>query len=210
MKRTDAKVRQRCREVYGAEWYATNKRARQDEAIAFLATPSLSVDVDVAQLADLVKKARPTATIESITRVDTKGMQPSYDALLDTFDDKTVRRWLFHGTTADAVSSISLGGFNRSYCGRNATVYGRGVYFARDLSYSAHTTYSPPDENGVKTIIAASVLTGRSRCGASHDIEPGIKEGIAYHSTVDHVGDPAIFVVYKDFQAIPEYLIRLR
>merc|ERR1711907_427566 len=52
------------------------------------------------------------------------------------------RRWLFHGTDQDTVPKITQQGFNRSFCGKNATAYGKGVYFARDSEYSSCTTYS--------------------------------------------------------------------
>jgi hypothetical protein len=32
-------------------------------------------------------------------------------------------------------------GFNRSFAGQNATLYGKGVYFAVKASYSANDTY---------------------------------------------------------------------
>lgn len=38
---------------------------------------------------------------------------------------------LFHGTTFESIKSICRGGFNRSYCGKNGTAFGQGVYFAR-------------------------------------------------------------------------------
>lgn len=37
------------------------------------------------------------------------------------------RRWLFHGTNHDTAEKIVAQGFNRSFCGKNATVYGKGV-----------------------------------------------------------------------------------
>merc|ERR1712167_489021 len=49
------------------------------------------------------------------------------------------RRWLFHGTDQDTVPKITQQGFNRSFCGKNATAYGKGVYFARDSEYSSCT-----------------------------------------------------------------------
>ena len=56
---------------------------------------------------------------------------------------------LFHGTDQDTVPKITQQGFNRSFCGKNATAYGKGVYFAtnsscacRPLSLSKHR---PPD-----------------------------------------------------------------
>jgi poly [ADP-ribose] polymerase 10/14/15 len=47
------------------------------------------------------------------------------------------RVWLFHGTDEDTVKKIVQQGFNRSFAGKNATVYGKGVYFARDASCKA-------------------------------------------------------------------------
>ncbi len=39
-------------------------------------------------------------------------------------------------------------GFKRNFNGLHATFYGKGVYFARDASYSSHPTYAAPDSNG--------------------------------------------------------------
>ena len=47
------------------------------------------------------------------------------------------RVWLFHGTDEDTVEKIVQQGFNRSFHGKNATFYGKGVYFARDASCKA-------------------------------------------------------------------------
>ena len=46
----------------------------------------------------------------------------------------------FHGTDEDTAKKIMQQGFNRNFSGLNATYYGKGVYFARDASYSASTT----------------------------------------------------------------------
>merc|ERR1719324_1192949 len=51
---------------------------------------------------------------------------------------KYVRCWLFHGCPGDIVDKILQQGFNRSFCGKNATFYGKGVYFARDAKYSTY------------------------------------------------------------------------
>lgn len=70
------------------------------------------------------------------------------------------RKWLFHGSNHEVVSKILQQGFNRSFCGKNATVYGKGVYFARDASYSAHPTYSVPDSKGRQYMVACRVVVG--------------------------------------------------
>jgi hypothetical protein len=46
----------------------------------------------------------------------------------------------FHGTSHSNVKKIASCGFFRDY--NTATVYGKGTYFARDASYSAHGRYS--------------------------------------------------------------------
>lgn len=56
----------------------------------------------------------------------------------DTSDKEAQRRalerfersWLWHGSNVEVVGKILNQGFNRSFCGKNATAYGKGVYFA--------------------------------------------------------------------------------
>ena len=228
MKRTDPTVRKRCREVHGDEWWNTDsatKRVRQDEALAFLSrskttqnastvkAPSRSsvkatsyvpdVTSDTNALNSIAKRNIPNCNIVSITPVDNASMRKCYEALVASFGTHlTEKRWLFHGTHGDTVNNIVTTGFNRSYSGKNATVYG--------ISYSSQGMYSPADAKGIKTIIAARVFVGRYHCGTSSTIEPGTDaHGAPCHTTVDQVSDPSIFVVYKDFQAIPEYVIKL-
>ena len=51
-----------------------------------------------------------------------------------------IEKTLFHGTNEDSVENIWRTGFNRSYAGKNATAFGRGVYFATNSCYSHHYT----------------------------------------------------------------------
>lgn len=91
-------------------------------------------------------------------------------------------------------------------------VYGKGVYFARNFSYSAQATYSPPDENGVRYVFLCRVLTGTFTVGSSTMVEPEMKAGTDFRhdSTVDSLSSPSIFVVFKDALAYPEYLVSFR
>ena len=90
-------------------------------------------------------------------------------------------------------------------------MYGRGVYFARDASYSAQSAYSPRDSNGYKYIYFARVLAGEFAAGNSSMIVPPPKDPqdqtILFDSVVDNTSNPRIFVVFFDAQAYPEYLI---
>ena len=91
-----------------------------------------------------------------------------------------------------------------------ATVYGKGVYFARDASYSH--SYSAPDANSQRHMYYAQVLTGEYTVGNSSMLAPPAKNpqvdaNVLFDSTVDSVSNPAIFVVYQDTQCYPAYLI---
>ncbi len=93
-----------------------------------------------------------------------------------------------------------------------ATVYGRGVYFARDASYSARKSYSPPNPNGHKFMYLARVLTGEYTVGNAQMLAPPPKQPqkdqtILFDSVVDDVQNPQIFVVFHDSHTYPEYLI---
>jgi len=95
---------------------------------------------------------------------------------------------------------------------RIATVYGQGVYFAVDFSYSAQPTYSPPDSNGVKYVFQCRVLTGQFAAGSQNMKEPPQRHGtkFRYDSVTNNVNDPRIFVIFKDTQSYPEYLIAFK
>merc|ERR1712070_193317 len=82
------------------------------------------------------------------------------------------RVWLFHGTDEDTVPKIIEMGFNRSFCGKNATMYGKGVYFARDASYSSSTQYSAKDAAGVQRIFLCRVVVGEYCKGEKDALAP--------------------------------------
>jgi len=110
------------------------------------------------------------------------------------------------------MDKIMQQGFNRSFCGKNATVYGKGVYFARDASYSAYPTYSVPDKKGHQYIMACRVTVGEYCPGVTNALTPDIRDAqtqTLYDSTVgllqgDSMSNPSIYVTYHDAQAYPE------
>jgi poly [ADP-ribose] polymerase 10/14/15 len=119
---------------------------------------------------------------------------------------------LFHGTEKDTTPKINSAAFNRSFCGKNATVYGQGMYFAVDARYSSSNTYSPPDVQGNKYIYLARVVVGDFCVGDSSMRMPPSQTRTSdlYDSTVDKVNQPSIYVTYHDAQAYPEYLLTIR
>jgi poly [ADP-ribose] polymerase 10/14/15 len=76
--------------------------------------------------------------------------------------------WLWHGTNPDVMGKILQQGFNRSFCGENATMYGKGVYVARDAAYSSNKTYAVPDGKGNQYIMVCRVVVGEFCRGKVH------------------------------------------
>ncbi|KAL5022027.1 hypothetical protein ScPMuIL_001182 [Solemya velum] len=149
----------------------------------------------------------------SIERIQNRTLYMQYTAkkkLLEQNAPKQVERYLWHGTSAETVDSINAHGFNRSYCGKNATAYGDGVYFAVNPTYSASNTYSRPDANGYKRCYYACVLTGEFTQGRQGMRVPPPKNQAALHilydSVTDNISTPGMFIIFNDTQAYPEYL----
>uniref|UniRef100_A0A8C0GWE7 Poly [ADP-ribose] polymerase n=1 Tax=Chelonoidis abingdonii TaxID=106734 RepID=A0A8C0GWE7_CHEAB len=124
---------------------------------------------------------------------------------------EAVERLLFHGTTEEASREICQHGFNRSFCGKNATLYGHGVYFAVNAVLSVQEQYSPRSADGNKYVFVAKTLTGDYTAGSRDIRAPPLKEAaeapLRYDSVVDNPKKPAIFVIFNDTQAYPQYLI---
>jgi hypothetical protein len=104
-------------------------------------------------------------------------------------------------------------GFNKSFCGKNATVYGKGVYFARDAAYSADPAYSGLDDNGLQYMMACRVVVGEY-CRGQHDaLTPDVRDPKThslYDSTVgllrnDTMMEPSIYVTYHG-----EFVLKLK
>ena len=174
--------------------------------------------------------------VKSIVRVQNLAMWQSYVVkrqticyrdLGDKIDDDDLRKramrrfersWLWHGSNVEVMDKILQQGFNRSFCGKNATMYGKGVYFARDASYSAYPTYAVPDNKGYQYMMACRVVVGEYCRGVQDAVTPDIRDHKTqslYDSTVgllsnDTMDNPSIYVTYHDAQAYPEYLITFK
>ena len=116
-----------------------------------------------------------------------------------------------HRCSSDLAPKILQQGFNRSFCGKHANFFGKGVYFARDASYSTYPLYCEPDAKGSQTVFLVRVVTGEFCKGVKNALTPDLRNAAKnqlYDSTVDNVRDPSIFVTYHDAQAYPEYMIK--
>ncbi|XP_076115159.1 protein mono-ADP-ribosyltransferase PARP14-like isoform X1 [Mytilus galloprovincialis] len=118
---------------------------------------------------------------------------------------------LWHGTSKDCIDKIINNGFNRSYCGRNGTAYGKGVYFAVKLRLSLKYTST---SSGIGHMFLATVEVGESCEGYRNmPVLPPRREcasHITYDSACDDPYDPYMFVLFNDIQAYPSYHIAFR
>lgn len=159
-------------------------------------------------------------TIVKVERIQNKTLYQQYLAKKKQMEDTNPagtknERMLWHGTDQKAEDSITRLGFNRSFCGKNATRFGEGVYFAVNANYSMSDTYSRPDANGHKRMYYCRVLTGEFTTGhSSYRVPPNkrSKSGnhILYDSVTDNPASPSMFIIFHDSQAVADYLITFK
>ena len=118
-------------------------------------------------------------------------------------------RSLFHGTDSyDTCDGICTNNFDFRLSGKNATVYGKGSYFAVSAKYSHSYTKGPVHLMFQAKVLIGSYTTGKQDMTCPPNI-PG--EGHRrYDTCVDSVANPSIFVVFDRNQCYPEYLIAYR
>ncbi|KAM3862355.1 protein mono-ADP-ribosyltransferase PARP14 [Diretmus argenteus] len=178
------------------------------------------VEADFIQTAKQPGAAtHPTIKVVKIQRIQNKDQWQRYAVRKQALDKKYPTNKnemnLYHGTTADICQKINTNGFNRSFCGRNATVYGDGTYFAKDSWYSCSNVYSNPDPNGLKYVYRAKVLVGKPCQGITgmkepSPLNPSNPQAGLHDCGVDNPLQPSIFVVFCDAGAYPEYLISFK
>uniref|UniRef100_A0A8C9UY58 Poly [ADP-ribose] polymerase n=1 Tax=Scleropages formosus TaxID=113540 RepID=A0A8C9UY58_SCLFO len=167
------------------------------------------------EVKDLFRATSSDFTVKKIERIQNSSLWQNYQIKKRQTDEKNSHsnneRRLFHGTSVDTIQKINAHGFNRSFHGKNADVYGNGTYFAVDAKYSAQGTYSSMDDKGQKYMYLARVIVGNYTRGQKGLREPPPKDPTnptdLYDSVVDKKDNPSMFVVFHDVQAYPEYLI---
>ncbi|KAK7109795.1 protein mono-ADP-ribosyltransferase PARP14-like isoform X1 [Littorina saxatilis] len=157
--------------------------------------------------------ANSSINIVSVDRIQNVMLYQQYQAKKTHMDKQNGpgfpnERTLWHGTSPDAIHNINNHGFNRSYCGKNATAYGKGVYFATKSSYSTDCRYSPPDSSGRRFLYQCQVLVGHPTLGSS-DMRflPPRSDHVVCDSATNNLQSPDMYVIFNDTQAYPQYLI---
>jgi hypothetical protein len=121
--------------------------------------------------------------------------------------------WLFHGCSdEDALDSIindEVVGFRSTLAGSNlGKLWGNGIYFARDAHYPDSHNLCVTTVDGEKKILMCLVVTGLFTQGDPNcSIPPYSFKNHRYHSLVDSVSKPEIFVVPDGAQVYPAYVI---
>ncbi|MBN3324633.1 PARPT polymerase, partial [Atractosteus spatula] len=120
-------------------------------------------------------------------------------------------RHLFHGTSQDVVEGICKHNFDPRVCGKHATMFGQGSYFARKAVYSHN--FSKRSPKGIHCMFLAKVLTGKFTVGNPSmrrppPLNPHDASSDLFDSCVDNWVDPQIFVIFNDDQSYPYFIIQ--
>ncbi|CAH1781382.1 unnamed protein product [Owenia fusiformis] len=173
---------------------------KEYDATAKLFLDSMQQAKKIPQIKEIRRIQNPTRYRQYV--VSRKEMRRKIGA-----SNVTIERTLFHGTDANAIDNINNDGFNRSYCGKNATRFGKGVYFAVSAAYS--DLFARPQPDGTKNMYIAKVLTGHYTKGhPDMVVPPKLPSGNdRYDTVVDDFKQPNMYVTFHDSQAYPEYLL---
>ncbi|CAK9035974.1 Protein mono-ADP-ribosyltransferase PARP14 (ADP-ribosyltransferase diphtheria toxin-like 8) (ARTD8) (B aggressive lymphoma protein 2) (Poly [ADP-ribose] polymerase 14) (PARP-14) [Durusdinium trenchii] len=176
-------------------------------------------ETDERRLRDELEERIPEAHILGIYRV-LGGQANVYEALKSTMAQgagpdqqrqQPEERDLWHGTAWSFVPKILKQGFNRSFAGRHGTLLGHATYFSSDPRYSMRFCGKKGGADGTKVLVVARVLVGRYCKGSPTDVEPPLlnSQGDRFDTTVDNAEAPSIFAVFRDFQALPLFLVEI-
>ncbi|XP_030312336.1 protein mono-ADP-ribosyltransferase TIPARP isoform X2 [Calypte anna] len=191
-----------------------------DPSQDFIQVPVLKEDKSYRTIYNLFHKTVPETKykILKILRVQNQFLWEKYKRKKEYMSKKMSgldrimnERHLFHGTSQDVVDGICKHNFDPRVCGKHATMFGQGSYFARKASYSHN--FSKRSPRGVHYMFLAKVLTGRYTVG-NHTmrrpppVNPGSVTSDLYDSCVDNYFEPQIFVIFNDDQSYPYFIIQ--
>ena len=86
-----------------------------------------------------------------------------------------------------------------------------GTYFALNASYPVRYNFCRRGSDGKYRVLLSQVVTGQYTQGVKGMKVPPAKDPskplVLYESVVDDVADPAMYVIFRDAQAYPTYVI---
>ncbi|XP_072047251.1 protein mono-ADP-ribosyltransferase PARP14-like [Amphiura filiformis] len=156
-----------------------------------------------------------TPTIVKIERLQNKKLYGVYVSIRDEMelrlaDRSDIEQTLYHGSRKDVIDDVGKMGFDRGFTHMptNATLYGKGTYFAKHASSSVYYA-KKEDSTGNRYMYMCKVMVGEYTLAERDMYVPPKKPGSdrRYDCIVDNVTNPQIIVIFQDGQAYPEYLI---
>jgi hypothetical protein len=121
---------------------------------------------------------------------------------------------LWHGTrTVAGLLDICSDGFDRARA--STCAFGRGCYFAASSAladkFACAVKVPTAPHRKLKAMLLAAVHVGELVQGTSNMYPPPVKphsrNGDRFETACDKVGHPGIFVTFKDYQAVPAYIM---
>jgi hypothetical protein len=145
-----------------------------------------------------------------------KAFQSKKDLLQSKNNKKSDELYLFHGTNASEPSLIygSHDGLSVNFAQEG--VFGRGVYFAENASYSVGSyAFKPPGTKHQRQVFCACVAVGEivySEPNGKLRLPPFMKGSnggvqIRYDTVQGKTGGTVVYIAYENHRAYPEYLI---
>lgn len=165
---------------------------------------------DLAHVQALFSAQVTGVEVLGVFRIENSGLTNVYEAVRGNMGS-TRELDLWHGTSVECVRNIVLSGFNRAYCGRHGVKLGQGTYFSSTAGYSLRFCGRKRGERCV--MLFAKVLIGEWARGTPDLVEPPYRNAeqmARYDCTVDDVVSPSMFCIFRDFQALPCYLVEFR
>ena len=137
-----------------------------------------------------------------------------FEAIKRTKQNKS-EYWLYHGTSTENIEKIICNGFDRNHNKRD--LYGKGTYFALSplvaMKYCTAARNDSGSGNGSYAMLACRVLVGDYTKGFKYMGQEALykEDGVTqYDSLVNDVLKPSIFVINRDYHAIPMYVIEFK
>ena len=135
-----------------------------------------------------------------------------YDALMNTMKgNKWKWEMLFHGTSFENVKKIIDVGFNRDY--NITSYYGKGSYFSNVAEIASRYCKANEENGDVFVMLGCKVYIGESTIGRRNmDKKELYKDDkvTQYDSLVNDLDDPTIFVINRDYHAVPCFIIEFK
>jgi len=123
---------------------------------------------------------------------------------------ENVERVLFHGTSFSNIGKIIGNGFNRDF--NRHHLFGKGTYFSSMASESAkYCVNDDEDDKNKFVMLVCKVIIGEYTLGTEEMDGSSIPykkdKKTQYESCVNNLKKPTIFVINRDYHAIPTHII---